>query len=70
MKIPDSDKITTTQAAELLGVNPSLVRRWVMNGDLDYERLGQNNFVSRKAIEAKQRERSRKKKHFDRKGMH
>jgi excisionase family DNA binding protein len=56
MKISDKDKITTTQAADILGVSPATVRKWVMNQWLPFESLGRNNFVSRKYVEKINRE--------------
>lgn len=51
MPISDKDKISTTTAADLLGVSPATVRKWVMNRWIPFEALGRNNFVSRKYIE-------------------
>ena len=51
MKIPDKDKLGTSAAAEILGVAPATVRKWIMHGWISHESLGRNNFVSRKYIE-------------------
>ena len=46
------DPISTTQAALILGRDPSAVRHMIAKGKLVYERRGRDNFVSKKSIEA------------------
>lgn len=48
MKI--KDPISTTDAAHILGVSTSTVRKWVDNDKIEYVRIGKNNFVSRRKV--------------------
>jgi excisionase family DNA binding protein len=42
--------LTTAQAAEMLGVNPSRVRQLVLAGRLPAERVGRDLFLPRAAV--------------------
>lgn len=42
LKINDRSYITTFQAAEMLNITPDYVRRLIMNGDIQAEKLGHN----------------------------
>jgi excisionase family DNA binding protein len=55
------ERITTQEAAEILGVKPSRVRRMISNGDIkDVQKFGQNNSLSKSEIEQLKLSRSTK----------
>jgi len=45
------NKITTTAAARILGVTPSRVRQFVLQGRLPAEKIGRDLFLDREAVE-------------------
>lgn len=53
------DLITTTEAAEILGCDPSTIRHRIRKGKMKSERVGRDHLVSRRAIETEKRERER-----------
>lgn len=67
MKIKDNDKMILADGARELGVSPDTLRDWIENGypmrvkRLTSERLGSNNFVSRKQVKALKAERDQRK---------
>ena len=50
MAIRPSDRIGTAEAAQILGIAPSTLRGWIMREAIECERVGRDNFVSRKQI--------------------
>jgi len=53
------DLITTTEAANILGLDPSAIRHRIRKGKLKAERVGRDHLVSRRVIEAEKREKER-----------
>ncbi len=49
---PQDELISVRQAAKKSGRNPETVRRWIWNGKLPAEKLGNQLFVKRRALEA------------------
>ncbi len=49
---PQDELISVRQAAKESGRNPETVRRWIWNGKLHAEKLGNQLFVKRRALEA------------------
>ena len=45
------NKITTTQAAAILGVTPSRVRQFILQGRLPATKVGRDLFLDRKTVE-------------------
>lgn len=45
------DPITTTQAAEIIGINSSMVRRYCRRGDLPAQQVGRDWMIERKDAE-------------------
>jgi excisionase family DNA binding protein len=43
--------MSTADAAALLGIAHSTLRGWIMRGAIQAERVGRDNFVSRKQIQ-------------------
>jgi len=42
--------LSTTQAAEELGINPSTIRRWIESGIIPARRIGRNYQIPRQVI--------------------
>ena len=55
-----TDLKSTTEAARMLGVDASLVRRWIADGKIKYVRLGRNNFISLRVVESLKAQREAK----------
>jgi len=45
------DLITTTEAGEILGCDPSTIRHRILAGKLDFVKRGRDLYVSRKTIQ-------------------
>lgn len=54
------DLITTTEAAEILGLDPSAIRHRIRKGKLKAERVGRDHLVSRRVIEAEKQAKADK----------
>jgi excisionase family DNA binding protein len=50
----DEEYVTVAEAATLLRVNPSTIRRWIRQGDLPAYRIGQRRVALKRADLAKQ----------------
>jgi len=50
--------LTTKQAAEILGVNPSRIRQLVLSGELHAEKVGRDLFISQAEMDRFMRERT------------
>ena len=54
------DPITTTEAAEILGLDPSAIRHRILAEKLEWEKRGRDLYVSRKVIQAEADAKHRK----------
>jgi len=52
------NQLTTKQAAEILGVNPSRIRQLVLSGELHAEKVGRDLFISQAEMDRFMRERT------------
>jgi len=62
------DLITTVEAAQILGLDPSAIRHRIRKGKLKAERVGRDHLVSRRTIEAEKAARKEKAGPLGRKG--
>lgn len=49
MRAADEEFVTVAEAAALLGVAPSTIRRWIREGDLPAHRIGRRRVALRRA---------------------
>ena len=59
MKI--KDPITTIEAAEILGLDPSTLRHRIRKGQIESERIGRDHVLSRRVIETEAAQRKSKR---------